>query len=429
MVRFDLDSRFVKELDADLLALVAEGVEHWDEQRFLELARREFTFQYHANPVYQQYCQARGVTPGTIKSWADIPALPVRYFKEQVISSVPLDRANLQYMSSGTTGGEHRTRVHRDERCTELVYAANRQATKAYLFPDVDRLPILLFVPSPEVAPFMGMAIGLTVMKDSFGTEESRYLIGPDGLDTRTMHQALSSAEETGRPLALVGATSGFVFLFRQLAEQSLRYHLPAGSRIADGGGYLGSFGECTRDEYLAKCWEYLGVPPEFCVNTLGMAECGQNYLDNVLRAKVVGRPAPLRYKPNLPWTRVIAVDPETGRRRPRGERGQLCHYDLTNRASVLGVLTDNIGYEVEDGFEIIGRAQGAPADLPAGHAQAMAAGMLGSPCSAGADQLLGQQCQAVAERMLAAGAPRFAVEMVKRRMAAGKTVHHPGER
>lgn len=423
----ELDSEFVTSLDADLLAFIAAGVDQRDEGRFTDLALREFTFQYHANAVYRKFCDERGATPETVSAWCEIPALPARCFKEQPVASIPLERAKLQYVSSGTSDPNFRTRVYRDERCTEMVYAANRLATRAYLFPDVERMPILLFVPSPEVAPFMGMAVGLTVMKDSFGTDDSRYLIGPDGLDTHALYRTLFAAEETGRPVALIGATSGFVFCFNQLAQQNLRFHLPPGSRVADGGGYMGTFGDCSREEYLAKCWECLGVLPEYCVNTLGMAECGQNYLDNVLRAKIQRKPAPVRYKPNLPWTRVIAVDPETGARVPRGERGWLCHYDLTNRAGVIGVLTDNVGYEVEDGFEILGRATDA-AELPVGHVAATAAmmGALPGNCSTVADRLLDNQCQATAERMLAAGAPKFIVELVTKKIRAGEEIHHP---
>ena len=444
MADYGLDSAYVKSLDADIMAMIDDGVDAWDEERFSALACREFTFQYHANPVYRGFCDERGVHPATVASWTDIPPLPVRFFKEQVVSSVPVHAENLRQISSGTSDPDRRTLVYRDERCTEMVYAANRQATKAYLFPDVDRMPILLFVPSPEVAPFMGMAVGLTVMRETFGTDESLYLIGPGGLDLPALYRSLHQAEETGRPVALVGATSGFIFFFNQLARQNLRFHLPPGSRIADGGGYMGTFGECTREEYLARCWEHLGIPPEFCVNTLGMSECGQNYLDNVLRAKVEGKAAPIRYKPNLPWTRVMAVDPKTGARVPRGERGWLCHYDLTNRAGVIAVLTDNVGYEVEGGFEIVGRAKGTPAEMPPGHAAAMAAmmGALPGSCAQVADRLLvsgsgpagtpdkleepATRPQTVAERMLAAGAPRFVVDMVTRQLEQGKPVHHP---
>lgn len=461
MSEYGLESPFVRSLDEEIMAVIRAGVDQRDEALFDDLALREFRVQYHANPVYRAFCQERSVSPETVSAWPEIPPLPMRYFKEQVVSSVPLDQAELQYMSSGTTNPETRTRVYRDERCREMVYEANRVSTRAYLFPEVDRMPILLFVPSPELVPMMGMAVGLTVMRDAFGTPDSCYLIGPEGLDFRTLYRRLFAAEETGQPIALIGATSGFVYLFNQLAQQKLRFKLPAGSRIADGGGYMGTFGDCSREEYLAQCEEYLGVPPEYCVNTLGMAECGQNYCDNVLRAKVAGRPAVVRYKPALPWTRVMVVDPATGRRLPKGEPGLICHYDLTNRAGVVAVLTDNAGYEVEDGFEILGRAatvlatcsQTADRLLAEGHSahpcstaadqllagaqsahpcstvadRLLAAGAHSAhPCSTAADQLLGNTCQAVAERMLAAGAPSFVVEMVKRKLAAGEQVRHP---
>lgn len=58
-----------------------------------------------------------------------------------------------------------------------------------------------------------------------------------------------------------------------------------------------------------------------------------------------------------MPWTRTIVVDTQKFLRLPRGEIGLLRHYDLANRAMVLGVQTNNLGYETEDGFEIIGRA------------------------------------------------------------------------
>jgi len=46
-----------------------------------------------------------------------------------------------------------------------------------------------------------------------------------------------------------------------------------------------------------------------------------------------------------------------------------LAHYDLANLPTVIGVLTDNLGYtEPDGGFEIIGRARvvdGQVSDLP----------------------------------------------------------------
>jgi hypothetical protein len=38
------------------------------------------------------------------------------------------------------------------------------------------------------------------------------------------------------------------------------------------------------------------------------------------------------------------------------GSPGLLRHFDLINRSMVVAVQTDNVGFAVDDGFEIIGR-------------------------------------------------------------------------
>jgi hypothetical protein len=62
------------------------------------------------------------------------------------------------------------------------------------------------------------------------------------------------------------------------------------------------------------------------------------------------------------PWARTLVVDPETLQEVPRGERGLLLHFDLVNRASVLAVLSEDVGRGVGDGFELFGRASASEA-------------------------------------------------------------------
>jgi hypothetical protein len=214
---------------------------------------------------------------------------------------------------------------------------------------------MLLLVPSPEVAPKMGMAIGLMEAKKAFGTEDSAFLIGKDGMDIKTLLDGIKESEETGKPLTLVGATGGFVHLSNYCDHMKIRFHLPEGSRICDGGGYSGRFGFCSPAEHIKRCEEYFNVPDAMCVNTYGMAESATNYFDNSLRdfKRGVSRE---RRKEDLPWTRTIVVHPETFNEVPFGETGLLCHYDLCNRPMILGVQTDNLGVLVEGGFQILGR-------------------------------------------------------------------------
>ncbi len=201
------------------------------------------------------------------------------------------------------------------------------------------------------------MAIGMDETRKRFGTPDSAFLVGRTGVDVSRMVRMLKESEADGSPVAMVGATSAFVYFMQACRRKRLRFCLPPGSRVCDGGGYRGRFGEVTRQDFYEMVADVFGVSERWCINTLGMAESATNYFDDTLRNAVLGREGD-RHKPVPPWARVVAVDPETGEHLPAGATGLLCFYDLANLPTVLGVQTDNLGWTDErGGFEIIGRA------------------------------------------------------------------------
>ncbi len=349
------------ELTQLVSGFIEKGLKSSDEESFNSLALQEFLYQYNENEVYRQYCNALNISPAMVQRWSEIPALPTKAFKESIVASFPLNETELSLLTSGTTNPDARGKIYRDKDSLTLIKRANYLLTKEFLFPDIDRIHILLLVPSPKVAPGMPMAYGLEQARIEFGTDKSAYYISPKGLLIDELVTALRDAEKSHEPVCLMGATSGFVYLFNHCRALSLTFRLAAGSRVCDGGGYQGTFGQCTREQYYQLVHDFLGVPESHCVNTLGMGESGTNYFDNVLRdchgnVKPVGR-----HKVDLPWTRTIVVGIRTGQRLPAGELGLIRHYDLTNIATVIGVQTDNIGYETEEGFEILGRSVNLP--------------------------------------------------------------------
>lgn len=352
---YSLDSDLVKQLDSKIMDFIGSGVDSHDAERFNMLALMEFEYQFNVNEIYRELCTSKGVTPGSISKWEDIPVVPSKAFRDNILASFPLEKTELLNFSGGTTS-TRRAQIYRDKRAVDLVFEANVQCTRSFLFPDLDTMKILFMVPSPKIAPTMGMAVGLEQVRKNFGTSDSSYLITPKGLNMKVMLDSLEFAHETGEPLALIGATAGFIYFFNICQEQGLSFDLPEGSRICDGGGYSGRFGDCNRDEFFNKCEDVLGIQGHYCVNTYGTAETSTNFFDNVLKDHFSGRSVN-RYKPNLPWTRTTVVDTRTFERLPEGEIGLLRHYDVTNRAMVMGVQTSNLGYETEGGFEIIGRA------------------------------------------------------------------------
>lgn len=438
-----------EELDKEILDFIERGIDYADEGRFNELALKQFLYQYQENDFYRNLCRSQGINPDQVTNWWQIPAVPTEAFKKSIIASFPLSETELSLLTSGTTSPETRGKIYRDKSSLEIIKKCNYILTKEFLFPDVERMRMILLIPSPKVALGMPMAYGLEEAKREFGTAESEYYITPRGLEVDKLITALFEVQEKNEPVCVIGATSGFIYLFNICREKGLEFELPEGSRVCDGGGYQGTFGECSRDQYYALVEEFLGVPWHMCVNALGMGESGTNYFDNVLRDFCRGEVVKERHKVDLPWTRTIVVGVRTGKRLPEGELGLIRHYDLTNRATVLAVQTDNIGYETDKGFEILGRTpnlipgynvttpggtvkdwllgvgrhvpspqdvqndavlRGHPPGVPAVGCSADTARMIrgGHPCSTAADQMLqqGHPCSAVADQMLRQGHP-----------------------
>lgn len=348
-------------LGESIMATLESGV-GGDQSVFDELAPKVFAYQYANNLPYRQFCDAKGVQPETATNWREIPVFPTDAFKTHLVASFPLEEAVFANITSGTTSPGQRGAVYRDELGRELTFLSNRLMTAAYLFPDFEagqRCRVLLLAPSPAMAPSMGMALGMEATRKHFGTDDSRFLLGRTGVDVTGLVSALREAEECGTPVALVGTTSAFVYFFKACERKNMYFRLPVGSRIADGGGYRGRFGEVTRDDYYRKVVETLGVPPNHCVNTLGMAETGTNFFDSCLRDFVTGTSKGLRHKVPPPWTRVTAVSLDDLSPLPHGQVGLLRHYDLTCLPTVMGVQTDNLGFtDAAGGFEIVGRAK-----------------------------------------------------------------------
>jgi hypothetical protein len=70
---------------------------------FEALALELFRFQYKNNGVYRRYADALGVTPSLVLSLAQVPFLPIVFFKSHSIKTCSFDPAVI-FESSGTTG-------------------------------------------------------------------------------------------------------------------------------------------------------------------------------------------------------------------------------------------------------------------------------------------------------------------------------------
>lgn len=344
-----------------ITAFIKTSFPHADEAVFNTLALEVFRFQYTAIPLYKKLCDRRGIAPGTIASWREIPGITTDGFKLADLFAYPPETAQRIFSTSGTTQGTKRGRSLFSAHGLELMNVAILENARQYLFSDNLTLRFLILAPSPERAPHMIMAYGMEQLRRTFGDSGSKFLIGEQGFIPEELIQELRTAEQENTPVALIGASLGFLAFFDYCRERGISFSLPPGSRTLDAGGYKGKTKAIAPDEFRAQVSSCLGIPPEMSVNLLGMTELGSQFYDNSIKNHCRQASA-RRCKENPPWTRTRVLDPRTMKDVSIGEKGILWHLDLTNVERVACIQTDDIGRRCDHGFEILGRARAAEA-------------------------------------------------------------------
>lgn len=351
-------------MPADAVAAVDRLLAHprapLDERAFDEAARSVFAAAYEGNAAVRAYADRLARHPANVSHWTEIPALPTDAFKQAAVTGFAPQTAQRLFMTSGTAHGPaSRGKIYKDEAALSLHDRAVCAGFERYSLPDGARLRIMVLAPPPARVPNLRMAYDCALFHERYGTAHSDHFVGAEGLEFARIETVLEQAEAARERLLLVGASFSFVVLFDYLRERGRSFSLPAGSRTVDGGGYKGRSRELTKPEFLDTAAAVLGVPPTHVVNLLGITELTSLYFDSVLLDATEGRVRD-RFKSHSPWTRSLAVHPEMLQPLPRGEVGLLRHVDLANARICPALQTEDLGYETEGGFEVIGRARGA---------------------------------------------------------------------
>ena len=340
-----------EDITRELLGFIARPAV--GDEEFNVLALRIFARQFKHNLPYQRFCQLRGKTPRLVKSWRDIPAVPIDAFKEFTLSCVPAEDCERVFMTSGTTRGEVKGRHHHPNLA---VYDASmlRHFNDHFMQGDA-RLPMGILFPTETLMQNSSLAHYLALAMQHFGSADSAYYLDQNGLHTDALCEALQKAEQSNQPFALLGASYSFVHLLDELQARGLSFALPKGSRILDTGGFKGQSRDIPIEDFYAQLSATFGVDRRQCINMYGMTELSTQFYD-------AGNCSVPSVKRGPHWMRSRLLDPMTGQEVARGERGVLAHTDLANFNSVTTILTEDVGVATDDGFVLLGRAQGAEA-------------------------------------------------------------------
>ena len=339
------------DIEQRLLAFISAPAPTSDEA-FNSLALALFATQFELNLPFRRFAQSRGRTPHSVRHWHDIPAVPIDAFKSLPLSCCPPDTAARVFMTSGTTQGVKGQSFH----SSLDVYDASMRINFASRFMQgLTRIRMGIAFPDEQTMPNSSLAHYLALALSDFGTPDSDNLFAGTTLDVDKAIAELERAAQDVEPYALLGASFSLVHLRDAMRARGLSIQLPPGSRILDTGGFKGQSREIELDAFYAELSACFGVERSACINMYGMTELSTQFYDD-------GNSTCPSKKSGPHWIRTRAVNPLSGEGVAMGEVGVLVHCDLAHHNIVTTILTEDTGTEVDDGFYLLGRADGAEA-------------------------------------------------------------------
>ncbi|HTJ13671.1 MAG TPA: hypothetical protein VL547_16660 [Dinghuibacter sp.] len=300
------------------------------EKSFDDQALALFRFQAEANPVYRSYIQALGVDPSTVRRIADIPFLPIRFFKTHTITTGFNPAGDLFFESSGTTGMVNSRHWVKDPSLYERSFMEGFR----YFYGEPEDWCILGLLPSYLERGHSSLVYMVDRLIKTSGHPAGGFYLN----EHERLAQQLDFLEREGHPTLLIGVTFGLLdfTLGRQL---KLRHTV-----VMETGGMKGRREELTREEVHAELRLHLGT--DKIHSEYGMTELlsqGYSKGDGIFHT--------------VPWMRMYVREEDDPLTITHRGKGALNVIDLANVYSCAFIGTDDLGHIHPDGgFEVLGR-------------------------------------------------------------------------
>ncbi|QJD97523.1 acyl transferase [Mucilaginibacter robiniae] len=300
------------------------------EQQFTEAALQVFRYQAQNCTIYREFIGGLRIDPDAVSQVADIPFLPIEFFKQhEVVSSTA--KPEVIFSSSGTTG-----MITSQHLVTEVSwYTESFRKAFQLFYGGVTQYCILALLP----AYLERQGSSLVYMADDLIRQSQHPDSGFYLYNYNDLYQHLQKQQQAGQPTLLIGVT----FALLDFVEQH-PLNFPE-LIVMETGGMKGRRKEMIREELHDILCSGFGVPAIH--SEYGMTELlSQAYSkgDGIFNCP--------------PWMRVLTRDtndPIT----PVGEgkTGGVNIIDLANINSCSFLATQDLGRIYADGsFEILGR-------------------------------------------------------------------------
>ncbi len=300
---------------------------------FNKVALEVYNYQYINNALYGSFSRSVGRTPQTVKTLADIPFLPISFFKTNAVQSGNYT-ANIVFSSSGTTGMQQSKHFVKEVHLYEQSFITGFEQ----FYGSINNWCVLGLLPSYLEREGSSLVYMVDKLINMSQHPQSGFYLN----DFNVLAETLQMLEANSTPTLLIGVTFA---LLDFAAEYPMQLN---NTVIMETGGMKGRKKELTRNEVHSELKNAFGVQ---CIHAeYGMTEmlsqaysnCNgifktPHWLKVVLRAE--DDPLHIINNPGKKTTGAINI------------------IDLANIHSCSFVATDDLGVLYADGsFEVLGR-------------------------------------------------------------------------
>jgi phenylacetate-coenzyme A ligase PaaK-like adenylate-forming protein len=303
---------------------------------FESLALDIFRFQYSNNPVYHDYADALHINVSSVQSIAQIPFLPIRFFKSHKVY-ISGNEPTAVFESSGTTGTINSRHYVQD---THLYTESFTKGFELFYGPVKDWC-IIGLLPSYLERGNSSLVYMVNELISKSGHTDSGFYLH----EHEQLFSLLKSLEKTGQKTMLIGVT--FALLdFAEKYQVSLNHTI-----VMETGGMKGRRKEMIRQEVhdiLQKAFGISSIHSEYGMTELLSQAWSKG--DGIFQCP--------------PWMKIVIRDEEdplairiTNSQQTKSITGAINVIDLANTWSCSFIATDDAGKLHKDGsFEVLGR-------------------------------------------------------------------------
>ena len=300
------------------------------ETEFNEIAIDIFRYQATNNPVYKQYIDILKVDQSQIKSYREIPFLPIQFFKSQDIITDGKS-PEITFSSSGTTGMITSQHLVAD---VNLYTESFRKAFELF-YGNVEDMAIVALLPSYLERSGSSLIYMVDDLIKRSNNSESGYFL----YNHQDLFNTLSSLRDKGKKTVLFGVTYALLDFV-----ENFNIDFPE-LIVMETGGMKGKRKEMIREELhkiLCAGFHVKSIHSEY-----GMTE---------LLSQGYSKGNGLFHTP--PWMKILIRDTNDPLSLLDNKKtGAINVIDLANYYSCSFIATQDLGKFHQDGsFEILGR-------------------------------------------------------------------------